>query len=124
MQIHESAENYLEAIIKLEQKNGNVRSIDIAHELGYTKPSISRAMSRLKESGHITMDRFGRIAMTESGRALAQQTWDRHKLLTGCLIALGVSPETAAEDACRIEHDISPETYEKIKAYYEKKRIE
>jgi len=117
MKIQESGENYLETILMLEHKNGTVRSIDIANELSYTKASVSRAMSILKKAGHIVMERDGRIQLTDSGRSIANQIFERHEMLTQYLIALGVTPETAAADACRIEHVISAESFEKIKAH-------
>ena len=115
MKIQESAENYLEAILVLMQKNGQVRSIDVAHYTGFSKPSISRAMGLLRENGYITMDKDGFINLTEAGMEVASRIYERHRLLTQWLTALGVSPETAAEDACRIEHDISEETFLRLK---------
>ena len=117
MKIKESAENYLETILILKQENGSVRSIDIAHHMGFTKPSISRAMSLLRETGHISMDRDGQIQLTASGLEIAERIYERHRLLTQWLSALGVSPETAADDACRIEQVISSETFQKIKEH-------
>lgn len=107
MALHESGEDYLEAILVLQERKGNVHSIDVAQHLGYTKPSVSRAMSILKASGHITMEKDGRLELTEEGARVARSIYERHELLTAWLIRLGVSPETAAEDACKIEHDIS-----------------
>ena len=117
MKIHESAENYLEAILMLKQEKGVVRSIDVVHHMEFSKPSISRAMSQLRENGYITMDKEGFIELTEAGMAIAESIYERHKLLTKWLIRLGVSPETAAEDACRIEHDISQESFQCLKAH-------
>ena len=115
MTINESVEDYLEAILVLKEKNGMVRSIDVVHHMNYSKPSISRAMSRLRENGYITMDPEGWLGLTDAGREIAERIYERHRLLTQWLTALGVSPETAAEDACRIEHDISEETFLRLK---------
>ena len=109
MVLHESGEDYLEAILVLRQEKGIVRSIDVAQYLGYSKPSVSRAVSILKTNGYITMEK--------DGQANAQRVYERHRFLTQWLIHLGVSPETAAADACRIEHDISPETFECLKRH-------
>ena len=117
MALHQSGEDYLEAILVLREKKGNVHSIDVAQHLGYTKPSISRAMSILRANGYITMEKDGRLELTESGLRVAQEIYERHRLLTQWLIWLGVSPEVAAEDACKIEHDISAETFRCLKAH-------
>ena len=117
MNIHESAENYLESILKLREEHGMVRSIDIVHELGVSKPSVSVAMRNLRENGYIQVDDDGYITLLPPGEEIAQRIYDRHKLLTQIFIQLGVSPETAAADACKIEHDLSDETFEKIKAH-------
>ena len=117
MQIHESSENYLEAILMLKQEKGVVRSIDIARRMDFSKPSISRAMSLLRENGYITMDKEGLIELTPSGQEIAGRIYERHQLLTQWLTQLGVSPETAARDACLIEHDISEETFNCLKAH-------
>ena len=116
MNIHESAENYLERILMLRLKNGTVRSIDIVRDLEYSKPSVSIAMKRLRENGYIQMDADGLITLLPPGEEIASRIYDRHQLLTQFLVQLGVSPENAAADACKIEHDISEESYEKIKA--------
>lgn len=116
MNIHESGEDYLESILMLKQRLGQVRSIDIVNELGYTKPSISIAMKRLRENGLIEMDGEGFISLTDAGRAIAEKVYSRHRLLTDFLMRLGVSEETAAADACKVEHDLSDETFECIKA--------
>jgi DtxR family Mn-dependent transcriptional regulator len=116
MKIKESAENYLEAIYMLKKKNGQVRSIDIATHLQFSKPSISYAMKRFREDGYITMDKGGLISLTEKGTKVAERVYERHRLLSKYLISLGVSEETAIEDACRMEHVISEETFEKMKA--------
>jgi len=115
--IHESAEDYLEAILKLREDHGMVRSIDIVHELGFSKPSVSIAMRNLRKNGYIQMGDDGYITLLPLGEEIAQRIYDRHKLLTQVFIQLGVSPETAAADACKIEHDLSDETFEKIKAH-------
>ncbi|MEM1485803.1 metal-dependent transcriptional regulator [Oscillospiraceae bacterium PP1C4] len=116
--MQESGENYLETILMLENKNGVVRSIDIANELDYTKPSISRAMSILRKDGLITMEESGPIHLTALGREKANEIYERHLLLTRYLvITLGVDEHTASHDACRIEHVISAETFERVKAY-------
>ena len=117
MKILESAENYLETILILQKRNGAVRSIDIVNELEYTKPSVSIAMKHLRENGYIEMDRAGHITLMESGREIAEKMYERHTALTEFLIALGVSPETAKEDACRIEHIISEESFEALKKH-------
>ena len=120
MKILESGENYLETILMLKESKGSVRSIDIVRQMNFSKPSVSRAMSLLRENGYITMDKAGWIQLTESGMEVASRIYERHRLLTKWLMALGVSPEVAAEDACRMEHDISNETFEKLKAHIEK----
>ena len=117
MKIQESGENYLETILMLEQKNGTVRSIDIANELEFSKPSVSRAMSILRTAGYITMDKNNLILLTEEGRRRAEAIYDRHCTLPRFLEALGVSAENAAADACRIEHIISEETFDRIKDF-------
>ena len=117
MKIQESGENYLEAILVLERRNGNVRSIDVASFLGFTKPSVSRAMTILKNAGHIIMEKNGLLHLTESGRKIAAAIYERHQLLSQFLAAIGVSEDTAAQDACRIEHVISEETFEKLKEF-------
>ena len=114
MQIHESAEDYLETILVLHRRLGRVRSIDIVNELGYSKPSVSVAMKRLRENGYIAMDENGYIELKPAGWEIAQRIYTRHYLLTQFLQKLGVSAETAAADACKIEHDLSEETFEKI----------
>ncbi len=112
MTINESVEDYLEAILVLKEKNGMVRSIDVVHHMNYSKPSISRAMSRLRENGYITMDKEGWLELTPSGREIAERIYERHRLLTEWLVALGVDPQVAREDACRMEHDISEESFD------------
>lgn len=116
MALLESGENYLETILILQQRNGNVRSIDIATEMNFSKPSVSRAMSILKKSGYIIMQPDGRIVLTENGLKKAASVLDRHKTLTAFLTdILNVPPDTAEKDACRIEHIISPVTFAGIK---------
>jgi len=117
MKIQESGENYLETIFILANENGYVRSVDIANALSFSKPSVSRAMSILKKAGHITVDKEGQIELTASGRRIAESIYNRHQLLTEYLVSIGVSHETASADACRIEHVISQETFEKIEAH-------
>lgn len=117
MQIHESAENYLETILMVQKEKGSVRSIDIARHLEFSKPSVSRAMSLLKTNDYIIMDADGQIHLTDSGREIAERIYERHCLLSKWLIMLGVDPETAANDACRIEHDISELTFQKLKEH-------
>lgn len=114
MSIHESGEDYLESILKLKKDLGQVRSIDIVGELGFSKPSVSIAMKRLRESGYIEMAPDGYITLTESGQAVAERIYTRHKALTAFFIALGVNPEVAAADACKVEHDLSEETFQKL----------
>ena len=122
MKIQESGEDYLETILLLEHQNGSVRSIDIANELNFSKPSVSRAMSILRKAGLITMDKSNLIYLTEAGRKRAESVYERHCLISRFLNRiLGVSQEVADTDACRIEHIISAETFEKIKAYVEAK---
>ena len=118
MTIHQSAEDYLETILLLQRKMGNIRSIDIAHELGYTKPSVSIAMKSLREKELITVTDTGYITLTDSGLARAENILERHTLLKNWLIKLGVSEEVADEEACRIEHDISEGTFELLKKAY------
>lgn len=122
MKIHESAENYLETIYILSQQKPDVRSIDIVNELGYSKPSVSVAMKNLRENGYIIMNKDGFITLTESGEKIALTMYERHTLISQWLEYLGVSRETAREDACRMEHVISPETFAAIKAHVIKKQ--
>ena len=113
MKIQESAENYLEAILVLTQKNGQVRSIDVAHYTGFSKPSISRAVGLLRDNGYVSIDQNGLLGLTESGMQIATSIYERHTVLTAFL----VDAETAAEDACRIEHVLSEETFDKLKQH-------
>lgn len=117
MEIHESSEDYLETILILKERIGQVRSIDIATEMNYSKPSISVAMKKLRENGYIEVDRDGFITLTDSGYEIASSIYDRHKLLTKFFISLGVNAEVAALDACKIEHDLSEETFQKIREH-------
>ena len=119
MVLHESAEDYLETILILYERNGQVRSIDIVNEMNFSKPSISIAMKKLRESGFILMDINGLITLTDQGREVAERIYSRHKLLTKVLEAIGVDPQKAAEEACKIEHDIDDQTYEKINDFYQ-----
>lgn len=117
MKIYESAEDYLEAILSLRLRNGTVRSVDIANELNFSKPSVSVAMKKLRESGYIRMDETGLITLLPPGEEIAQRVYERHRLLTDLFIRLGVDPNQAAIDACKVEHDLSVETFSKIKEY-------
>ena len=117
MKIQESAENYLETILILGQRKSQVRSIDVATELNFSKPSVSVAMKNLRQSGHIQVDEDGHITLTEEGRKIAETIYERHTLLSSWLMKLGVDEKIAAEDACRIEHVISPESFEAIKRH-------
>ena len=117
MQINESQENYLERILLLQQEKGYVRSVDIAEALGVTKPSVSHAMKGLRENGCILMDEDGYITLTKKGRTIAQSVYERHTFLVKNLMRIGVSEAVAKEDACRIEHVISAETFDKLKAF-------
>ncbi len=120
MRIKESAENYLEAILMIKKKKGNVRSIDIANELSVTKASVSVAMKAFKEEGYISIDENGNISLMEKGLEIAEKMYERHKVIASALMALGVSEEVAFEDSCKLEHHMSNETFEKIKEYFEK----
>ena len=122
MNIHKSAEDYLEAMLMLKQERGYVRSIDVADKLGVTKPSVSYATKRLKESGYISFDPAGMIVLDPTGLEIAERMLERHNLLTELLIGLGVSPETAREDACKIEHDLSVETFDAIRRHAQEYR--
>ena len=117
MRILESSEDYLEAMLMMREQHGYIRSIDIANELNVTKPSVSYATKRLRLNGYITMDRDGLITLTDSGMEIASKMLDRHHTLTKFLVSLGIDEITAEKDACKIEHDISQETYEAICAH-------
>ena len=115
MKLQESGENYLETILVLSHKKQFVRSIDIVNELNFSKPSVSIAMKHLRENGYIVMDEDGYITLTDSGSEIANKIYDRHQLISALLGKIGVDPEKAKEEACRIEHDISQDTFEKLK---------
>lgn len=117
MAIAESGEMYLETILILSKKQGMVRSMDVAAYMNFSKPSISRAVSILKKDGYVNMDTDGALTLTEQGRAIAESIYERHVLLTQFLVFMGVDPKIAAEDACKMEHDISPETFEAMKRH-------
>lgn len=117
LRIRESAEDYLEAVLMLQQRLGHARSIDVADELGFSKPSVSVAMKKFRENGLVEFDDKGYISLTNEGRTIAESTLEKHNLLAGYLIGIGVSEKTAREDACRIEHALSAETFEKIKEF-------
>ena len=117
MEIRQSAEDYLESILVLSKKGGGVRSIDIATRLGVSKPSVSHAMKLLREDGYIAMDRYGTVTLLEKGEKIAMRIYERHQVLTKMLEGLGVSEEVAKADACKLEHDISDESFEKIKEH-------
>lgn len=114
MTIQKSAEDYLEAMLMMKEKHGYIRSVDVAEQLGVTKPSVSYATKRLRENGYITMDRSGFITLTDSGMEIANRMYSRHKTLTEFFVSIGVNPVTAREDACKIEHDISQETFDAL----------
>lgn len=115
MNMKESAQNYLETILILSKKNGSVRSIDVANYMNYTKASISVAMKHLREDAYIETDSDGKITLTPKGKEIAEMLYERHQVIADILIALGVSEQTAYEDSCKIEHDLSEESFEKIK---------
>ena len=120
MHLKESGENYLEALLILKKELGNVRSIDVAHHLNVSKPSVSVAMKALREEGFIIVDEMGGISLTEQGMQVADKMYERHHVIAKALMTLGVSKETAFEDSCKIEHDLSQESFEKIKSFLEK----
>ena len=117
MSVHESGEMYLEAILVLSRKKGFVRSIDVSEYLGYSKPSVSRAVGILKNGNYIAVDKDGSLALTETGKTIAEKIFERHTVLSRLLMKLGVSEETATADACKMEHAISDESFEAIKRY-------
>ena len=123
MQLQESGQMYLETILILSKKSNSVRSIDISQYMSFSKPSVSRAVNLLKDGGYILISKEGYITLTALGREIAEKIYERHTILTKCLIALGVSEETAAEDACKIEHDISDESFSAIKRHIIKNLI-
>ncbi len=120
MSLHESAEMYLETIYLLSEKSGSVRSIDVAEHMGYSKPSVSRAVGLLKKGGYLTMAEDGLLALTDEGKQAAKKIFERHTVLSDFLALIGVSEEVAAKDACKIEHVVSDETIAAIKQYMEK----
>ena len=122
MALQESGEMYLETIHVLSKVHPNVRSIDISDHMGYSKPSVSRAVSILKNGGYILVDKDGFITLTDSGRAVAEKIFERHTLISNLLIGLGVDPKVAADDACKIEHAISDESFEALKRYVEQQK--
>ena len=124
MIIKESAENYLEAILMIRIKKGNVRSIDVANHLHFTKPSVSVAMKNFREDGYITVDSHGGISLTEKGMVIAERIYERHQIIAKALMNLGVDEKAAYEDSCKIEHDLSDETFARVKEYLAKKGIE
>ena len=121
MNLQESGEMYLESILVLSQKNATVRSIDVCEYMGFSKPSVSRAIGLLKKGGYVIMDEYGHLTLTDEGLSVAKKIYDRHRLLTKFLTSLGVSEESASADACKIEHHISDESFEAIKKYISKK---
>ena len=121
MKLQESGENYLEAILVLEKRNGIARSVDVVNELNFSKPSVSRAVAVLKEAGYVTIGNINQLVLTESGREIAEKIYERHCLIKAFLISIGVSEENAANDACRIEHDICDETFDCIKKHMKEK---
>lgn len=123
MKIHESAENYLETILVLSQRKQFVRSIDIVNELNFSKPSVSIAMKHLRENSYIEMDEDGYITLTATGAEIANKIYERHQWISALLIEIGVEPEIAKEEACRIEHDISQNTFEKLKSWLSQNKI-
>ena len=120
MSVHESGEMYLEAIHVLTKKNGHVRSVDVSEYLGYSKPSVSRAMGILRSGGYITVEKDGSLSLTDTGREIAEKIYERHTILTRMLTGLGVDPEIAAADACKMEHAISDASLEAIKRHLER----
>lgn len=120
MQLKESGEMYLETIYVLSKKSNYIRSIDVCEEMGYSKPSVSRAIGLLKNGGYVSVDPDGYLTLTDAGNEVASKIYERHTLLTECLMRLGVDKERAAEDACKIEHDISDESFEALKRHLER----
>ncbi len=121
---HESEENYLESILMLSMQHQNVRAVDIANMLGFSKPSVSVALKRLREEDKVVVDDKGFLSLTESGMRIAKSTYEKHVVLTDVLISLGVNAYTASQDACRIEHVLSPESFSRIKDFYNKRKAE
>ena len=123
MKMQESPEDYLEAIYMLSLKQQHVRSIDVARHLGYSKPSVSVAMKRLRENSYVIMDDNGYLTLTEAGSVIAKRVYERHEIITQYLVQIGVDPETAQKDACRMEHVVSEETFQKIKEMCDKSSV-
>ena len=123
MRIQESGEMYLETILRLSQTSGHVRAIDVGEEMGYSKPSVSRAMSILKQGGYIVIEADGSIILTDAGREIAEKIYARHTLITNFLISIGVDKETATEDACKMEHGISDASFEAIQKLVKKNNL-
>ncbi len=123
MIIKESAENYLEAILMINKEKGYARGIDIANELGFAKPSVSVAMKHFREEGYIETDRDGKITLTPKGLEVAERVYERHQIIARALMALGVDEKTAYEDSCKIEHDISRQSFDKLKEYLQNNNI-
>ena len=121
MELHRAGKEYLKTILALEQKNGSVRSLDVAQTLHVTKPSVSKAMKHLREGGYLTMDADKRICLTKAGRGAAEQAADTHHILKSCLIAMGIDPATAEQDACKMEHAVSPRSLEEMKRFIDRK---
>ena len=119
MRITESTENYMEAILVLQQQNGEVRAVDIAHYFGFSKPTISQYMKQYARQGLIEVDGNGHITLTDEGRAIAEHIFERHRVITSLFMALGVPEEIAREDACKVEHDLSDVTFQRMKAHYQ-----
>ena len=118
MELHRAGEDYLKAILILQKQNHAVRSLDVAEMLSVTKPSVSRAMKLLREGGFLTMDADKRICLTEAGREAAEQVFEKHRVLTECLVTMGVDPGIAEKDACRMEHVVSDKSFDAIKRYF------
>ena len=122
MVIKESAENYLESMLMIKKQKGFARSIDVANDLGFSKPSVSVAMKNFREEGYIVIDDEGHISLTEKGLKIAEGVYERHQVIASALIAIGVDEKIAYEDSCKIEHDISEQTFKKLKEYMKKKK--
>lgn len=120
MQVRQSAEDYFETIYMLKKKNGSVRAIDVVNELGFSKPTVSVAMKKFRENGFVTVDDAGQIELTAAGLAIAKKTFEKHTVISEMLMMLGVPEEIALEDACRMEHGLSDESFAAVKAYLEK----
>ena len=120
MQVRQSAEDYFETIYMLKKKNGSVRAIDVVNELGFSKPTVSVAMKKFRENGFVTVDDAGQIELTAAGLAIAKKTFEKHTVISEMLMMLGVPEEIALEDACRMEHGLSEESFAAVKAYLEK----